>query len=103
MILFVVEDRRRGSDRGAEARLVDDDAVTPAEARVAFALKRRPRVDEGEVDVEEEGPDRNAQARAPSNGPATTMAARDVSSARRAAACTWSSVTVRSRSGTRRS
>src|SRR5918993_2012966 len=101
MILLLIEDGRGRQNGSAEQPRVDGNAVAGAEAGVPFALECRTRIDEREVDVEEDAANRWVHASVPSNGPATTMAARDTSSVRGAAGCTTSRVTARRRSGNR--
>ena len=50
-----LEQRRRGGDRAVEGQRVDGDVVPRTEVTVADALERRARVDQREVDVEEDG------------------------------------------------
>src|SRR4030095_2939791 len=54
VILRRVEHRGGRSYGRIETRAVDPDAVPGAEALVTFALKGRPRIDQREVDVEED-------------------------------------------------
>src|SRR5712691_7069578 len=103
-LLVVVEQRRRLNHRIVKPRGIDMDTVTAAEAGVAVALERGPRIDEREVDVEEDrgNPARGHRADG-SYGPAMTTAALAGSSDRRAASCTWSRVTCWRMPGSRRS
>ncbi len=96
-LLDFVEDERRGGNGVVEPRRVDGDAFLGAEARVALALKGRPRKDQREIDVEKDGTDRQGRslewlmaaappdsealrmiaspALGPAHGPATTICA----------------------------
>lgn len=102
------ERRRGGRDRGLEARGIDRHLVAGAEVAIARALERGPRIDEGEVDVEEDrpcdGPSGHAQAPPSAGvGPATASAARVGTSSSDAAAATSSAVTSRRCCASRRS
>ena len=112
----VVEDGRGRLHRGFETQRVHVHAVAAAELAIPLAAKRRARIDEGEVDVEEDGAchvvalpeaaSRGAAATVPAasgHGPAMARAARSESSTRLAATCAWSRVTESSRPGSRRS
>ena len=74
-----IEQRARGRNRSIECGRVDVDAVTGAEITIAIRLKRWTRLDQGEVDVEEDSAGRTpgdyAGHAAPS-GPATATLAR---------------------------
>src|SRR5438105_5416112 len=84
-VLRLVENMRRAQDGVAESRRLDAEAVPGGKLAIAFALKSRPRIDQREVDVEEDGP-RPAVHRL--YGPATTTAARSIPCARPAASPT---------------
>src|SRR5688572_5700139 len=83
MLLLRVEDDRRGPNGVRKAGRLDDDAMTRAEALIAFALKSWPRIDQREIDVEENS---RRHCSEPSYGPATVIVARDGCSVARAAA-----------------
>src|SRR6185503_20413310 len=93
----LIQDRRRTRDRAAERVDVDLHAVAGGKPPVPFAAERRTRIDQREIDVEEDGLDLHSWY-----GPAMTMAARSGSSARRAAAFASSRVTAASSDGSRR-
>src|SRR6185436_9511188 len=95
----VVEQRRRAGDRRLELQGIDVDVVPLRKCLIAFAAKRRTGIDQREVDVEDDGLD----AAHAEYGPAMTMEARSTERYFFAAAFACSSVTVRSRSGTRAS
>ena len=92
--------------RAAECLGIDRDVVPRAEVAVADALKRRTRVDQREVDVEEDGAgDRRLCLHylMLATGPATATAASSGCRSSAAAARTSSSVTARMSSARRRS
>src|SRR5678815_2436137 len=71
-LLRLVQDRRGGTNRVAEARFVNRYPVSRAEARVALTLKRGTGIDQREIDVEEDCADRlGIHEMGPSYGPAT--------------------------------
>ena len=72
----IVQDEGGRLDGGIEPPRIDSDAVRGAETLIAFPLKRGPRVDQGEVDVEEDRTDRfTATHESGVSGPATTTVA----------------------------
>ena len=81
---YLLWEHTRGTVAGSA--LIDRDSVPLTKAGVAFGLKGGTRIDQREIDIEEDGARRLAHVNVPSKGPATTTAAREGSSARRAAA-----------------
>jgi len=109
VLLLFLEDRRSGPDRGREAIAVGNHPVRARKCFVSFTLEGRARVDQGEIDVEEDCGDLSTGVMAtgdhagPAYGPATAIAARLASSMRRPASTTSSRSTACSSAGSRTS